>query len=164
MSVLSSHWLLRSGPIPCQLHQQWYHTPTFWLPQLQLDSSLFCSQGQIHWVAAAHGVDVSQAPAFWQIDQYVIKVAYCEVVNLLEGKADSDGTLEDDVRWYKGRQWVPDSMDFRMMILQQECDSNVAGHMGQEKTIELVWRNFFWQLMDQWIEECVRSRHHSQKN
>jgi len=67
----------------------------------------------------------------------------------LEGKADTDVTLEDEVLWYKGRLWVPDSMDLRKMIFQEEHDSNVAGHMGQVKTIELVRRNFFWPQMDQ---------------
>jgi len=36
--------------------------------------------------------------------------------------------------------------------------------MGQEKTIELVWRNFFWPQPDQWIEYYVRSCPDCQKN
>jgi len=83
---------------------------------------------------------------------------------VLEGKADADVTLEDEVLWYKGRLWVPDSVDLRKMILQEEHDSKVAGHMGQEKMIELVRRNFFWPQMDQWIEDYVRSCPECQKN
>ena len=33
-------------------------------------------------------------------------------------------------------------------ILESEHDSKVAGHFGQEKTIELVRRNFWWPRMD----------------
>jgi len=66
----------------------------------------------------------------------------------LKGKADEDVTLEDEVLWYKGRPWVPDSVDLRKMILQEKHDSKVAGHMGQKKTIELVRGNFFWPQMD----------------
>lgn len=82
----------------------------------------------------------------------------------LQGNADADVILEDDVLWYKGRLWVPDSVDLRKMILQEEHDSKVAGHMGQEKTIELVSRHFFWPQMDQWIEDYVRSCPDCQKN
>jgi len=56
----------------------------------------------------------------------------------LEAKADADITLEDEVLWFKGRLWAPDSVDLRKMILQQVYDCKVAGHMGLEKTIELV--------------------------
>jgi len=55
-------------------------------------------------------------------------------------------------------------MDLRKMILQEEHDSKVAGHMGQEKTIELVQRNFFWPQMDQWIEDYFCSCPDCQKN
>jgi len=82
----------------------------------------------------------------------------------LEGQADTDVTLEDEVLWYKGRQWVPNSIDHRKMILHEEHESKVAGHMGQETTSEFVWRNFFWPQMDQWIEDNVRSGPNSQKN
>jgi hypothetical protein len=82
----------------------------------------------------------------------------------LEGKAGTDVTLEDEVLWYKGRIWVPDSVDLWKMILQDEHDSKVAGHMGQEKMIELVRRNFFWPQMDQWIEDYVHSCPDCQRN
>jgi len=83
---------------------------------------------------------------------------------VLEGKADADVTLEDEVLWNKGRLWVPNSVDLRKMILQEEHDSKVAGHMGQKKTIELVQRTFFWHQMDHWIEDYVRSCPDCQKN
>jgi len=51
---------------------------------------------------------------------------------LLEGKADADVILEDEVLWYKGRLWVPDSVDLRKIIPQEDHDSEVAGHMGLE--------------------------------
>jgi len=73
------------------------------------------------------------------------------------GTADTDVTLEDEVLWYLGKLWVPNSVDLWKMILQEEHDSKGAGDMGPEKTIELVSRNFFWPQMDQWIEDYVRS-------
>jgi len=56
----------------------------------------------------------------------------------LEEKPDADVILEDEVIGYKGRLLVPDSVNLRKMILKEEHNSNVAGHMGQEKMIELA--------------------------
>jgi len=75
----------------------------------------------------------------------------------LEGKVDTDVILEDEVLWYKGRLWVPNSVDFRKMIPQEEHDSKVAGHIGKEETIELLLRNLFGPQMDRWIEDYVRA-------
>jgi len=71
---------------------------------------------------------------------------------VLEGKADADVTQEDEVLRYRGRLWVPDSVDLRKMLLQEQYDSKVAGHISQEKTIELVWNNFFRPNIDSWNE------------
>ena len=73
----------------------------------------------------------------------------------LKGRADVDVTHDDEVLWYKRRIWVPDSMDLRKMILQDEQDSKVAGRMGPGKMIELVRRNFFSPQVDHWIEDYV---------
>ena len=35
-------------------------------------------------------------------------------------------------------------------------DSKVAGHFRQEKTIELVTRNFHWEKLNEWINDYVR--------
>ena len=54
-------------------------------------------------------------------------------------------------------------------ILESEHDSKVAGHFGQEKTIELVRRNIWWPEMDtdimKYVQACPdcqgdKSRHH----
>jgi len=82
----------------------------------------------------------------------------------MDGKADPAVKREDEVLWYNGMLRVPDSMDLRQMILHEEHDSEVAGHMGQEKMIELVRRNFFWPQMDQWIQDYVNSCPDCQKN
>jgi len=83
---------------------------------------------------------------------------------VLEQKADSDVTLEYNVRWYKERLRVPDSVDFRKVITQEKYNSNVAAHMDQEKMIQLVRRNFLWPIMDQWSKDYIRSCTDWQKN
>jgi hypothetical protein len=59
--------------------------------------------------------------------------------------------------YYEGRLWIPDEESLQKEILESEHDSKVAGHMGQDKTVELVRQNFFWPEMDKEICEYVAS-------
>jgi len=70
-----------------------------------------------------------------------------------------DGSLN-----YKGRLYTPDSLELKRTIVSKEHDTLVAGHMGQDKTVELVRRNFFWPQMDSWIRHCVGSCEDCQKD
>ena len=54
----------------------------------------------------------------------------------------------DSSLYYKGRLYIPDSQELKRTIMSKEHDILVAGHMGQDKTVELVRRNFFWPQMD----------------
>jgi len=41
--------------------------------------------------------------------------------------------------------------------MESEHDTKVAGHMEQDKTIELIRRNFWWPKMNERIIEFIRS-------
>jgi len=49
-------------------------------------------------------------------------------------------------------------------ILKSERDLKVAGHMGQDKTSELIRRNFWWPKMNERLIDFVRSCLECQKN
>jgi len=53
--------------------------------------------------------------------------------------------------YYEGCLYIPDSLELKRTIVSKEHDTLVAGYMGQDKTVELVGRNFFWPQMDSWI-------------
>ena len=53
---------------------------------------------------------------------------------------EHDGCLYDTF----GRLYVPESNILRMEIIQKHHNSSVAGHLGYEKTIELLQRNYWW--------------------
>jgi len=42
-------------------------------------------------------------------------------------------------------------------VMESERDTKVAGHRGQDKTIELIRRNFWWPKMNERIIDFVRS-------
>ena len=61
----------------------------------------------------------------------------------------------NDILHYRGRRYVPKLV--LHTILKSEHDSKVAGHFGEEKTIELVRQNFWWPGMDTDITEYVQA-------
>jgi hypothetical protein len=70
--------------------------------------------------------------------------------------------LQDGLLYRKGLLWVPENA--RNAILHTEHNRPVAGHFGQDKTIELTRWNFWWPKMDQEIIEYVRSCLECQKD
>ena len=64
----------------------------------------------------------------------------------------------------KGKVWILSDPLLRKLIMESEHDSHMAGHMGMDKTMEMVNRNFYWPEMAKDIEDYVRSCEDYQKN
>lgn len=77
---------------------------------------------------------------------------------------DQHGKVEDGLLYHKGRLWVPDDDALKLTILQSEHDTKVAGHMGMDRTTDLIRRNFWWPRMDEAIREYVRGCLECQQN
>jgi len=69
---------------------------------------------------------------------------------------------ENELLYRKNLLWVPERLVGK--ILESEHDTKVAGHMGQDKTIELIRRNFWWPKMNERIIDFVQSRPECQQN
>ena len=72
--------------------------------------------------------------------------------------------LEDGLIYYKNRLFIRSNKELLTEIAKGCHDSKVAGHFGQEKTIELVTRNFYWEKLTDWINDYVRSCDECQPN
>jgi hypothetical protein len=82
------------------------------------------------------------------------------------GRKAGKGTLglRDGLVYRKGLLWIPDNKDLIQKILESEHDTKVARYMGQDKTIKLIRRNFWWPKMDERIIDFVRSCTECQRN
>jgi len=82
-----------------------------------------------------------------------------ELVRLRESrKRMPDEWIEKDgLLYYKNRLYIPESEALQTEIGQGCHDWLVAGHFGQEKTIEIVTRDFYWKRFADWIRDYVRS-------
>ncbi|MBW0526062.1 hypothetical protein O181_065777 [Austropuccinia psidii MF-1] len=58
---------------------------------------------------------------------------------------------------FKDRVVIPNNEEIQLNILQKRHDSSLAGHPGQEKTLKLIQRNFYWAGMNQFIKDYVSS-------
>ena len=82
----------------------------------------------------------------------------------LEGKLAADITYKDRMLFRTGKVWIPQDPSLKKLIMESEHDSQVAGHMGMDKTIELIDWNFYWPSMNTGIEDFVRSCEDCQRN
>src|SRR5258706_3965728 len=90
---------------------------------------------------------------------------YLNGLKLLEEQPDQAPehlTEENGILHYKQRLYLPDPLVPE--ILQSEHDSKIAGHFGQDKTIELIRRNFWWPGMDNDIIKYIQSCPDCQSN
>jgi hypothetical protein len=53
--------------------------------------------------------------------------------------------------------YVPNDTAIKLQLLRDHHDSPLAGHHGQEKTYELLSRNYIWSNMRQFVNEYVNS-------
>ena len=58
---------------------------------------------------------------------------------------------------YDGRVYVPAVDQIKVDILREHHDAKTAGHLGQEKTLELLTRSYYWPRMRQFVNEYVNT-------
>jgi len=71
-------------------------------------------------------------------------------------------SYENNLLYRRNLLWVPKGLVQR--IIESEHNTKVTGHMGQDKTIELIRQNFWWPKMNERIINFVRSYPKCQQN
>ena len=56
----------------------------------------------------------------------------------------------------KGKIYVPCARELRIKVLQENHDSPCAGHPGQDKTVQLVRRTFWWPHLHRDVHKYVQ--------
>ena len=71
---------------------------------------------------------------------------------------DEEWQIEERLVLKEGRVYVPKDEKLRVEIIQLHHDIPIAGHRGQQKTVELVTRNYWWpgvtKEVKQYVEGC----------
>lgn len=66
--------------------------------------------------------------------------------------SSTDGLLR-----FKGKIFVPDQKDLRLRVLQDKHDHILAGHFGQNKTLELVQREYYWPDLRDFVQSFAKT-------
>ena len=75
-----------------------------------------------------------------------------------EGKElPNQWTISDNLLYYKNRLYIPANEGLQTLIAKGCHDSQVAGHFGQEKMLEIITRDFYWKGLTDWVKDYVRS-------
>ncbi|MBW0477896.1 hypothetical protein O181_017611 [Austropuccinia psidii MF-1] len=85
---------------------------------------------------------------------------YQEILKkLARGESVPDYCLEPQAKLllFKDRVVIPCNEEIQLNILQKRHDSPLDGHPGQEKTLKLIKRYFYWAGMNQFIKDHVSS-------
>ena len=90
-----------------------------------------------------------------QDDQYQRLFRQVETQSRTDFKV-RDNLLYKEEKPSPPRLYVPDST-LRTDLLQEAHDSPTSGHLGRDKTYELLSRTFYWPGMRKFVEEYVRS-------
>src|SRR5262245_55394738 len=88
------------------------------------------------------------------------------VQSLTSGNSDPRWSIDDNgLLRHDNRIWVPDLDDLRLRILQYKHDHIISGHFGQNKTIELIRREYVWPKLRTFVKDfcktcvtCLRSK------
>ena len=77
-----------------------------------------------------------------------------EVIQALER---NDGTTweEDGLVYMEGRIYVPNNKKVKEEILRENHDSVDVGHLGQQRMLELLKRNYWWPGLKEDVKRYV---------
>jgi len=71
---------------------------------------------------------------------------------------------KDGLLYYKNRLYISNDEGLQTTVAKGCHYSQVAGHFGQEKTLEIVSRDFYWKGLTAWINDYVQSCDECQHN
>ncbi|KAF8750049.1 hypothetical protein RHS01_09512 [Rhizoctonia solani] len=126
-------------------------------PEVMLPSEVFVntSEEEVEIVTEIHS-KLREDPSLEPIIQFLTE----DVENAPPSiqKAYWDYNWEEDLLWYRRKLVVLDSEPLKEQLLREFHDSPLAGHPGQQQTLELLNRNYRWPGMKssakEWVECC----------
>ena len=69
---------------------------------------------------------------------------------------------EQGIIYHDEQVYVPEAL--RIQVMEENHDAPLVGHYGQDRTLELVKRTYFWPGMQSSIRDYVRACQHCQRN
>jgi len=80
-----------------------------------------------------------------------------ETLTKEEKELPKQWSISEGLLYYKDRLFIPDNEDLQTLIAKSCQGSKIAGHFGQEKTLDIIIRDFYWKKITDWVNDYVRS-------
>jgi len=80
-----------------------------------------------------------------------------ETLTKEEKELPKQWSISEGLLYYKDRLFMPHNEDLQTLIAKSCHDSKIAAHFGQEKTLEIITRDFYWKKITDWVNDYVRS-------
>ena len=80
-----------------------------------------------------------------------------EYMKKKEKELPKQWTISDNLLYYKNRLYIPANEDLQTLIAKGYHDSQVAGHFGLDKTLEIITSDVYWKGITNWVNDYVRS-------
>ncbi|QRW20628.1 Retrotransposable element Tf2 protein [Rhizoctonia solani] len=126
-------------------------------PEVMLPAEVFAntSQEELEIVTEVRS-KLREDPSLDSIIQFLTKDADNAPPSIRKAYKDYD--WEEDLLWYRGKLVIPDNEPLKERLLREFHDSPLAGHPGQQRTLELLSCNYWWPGMKstakEWVECC----------
>ena len=78
-----------------------------------------------------------------------------DVIITKKPRLDLHFSIEDELLMWKARWYISKDIDLKNMILQNNDNSNIAGHFGIYKTVQRVKHNYYWHKMEDDVKDCM---------
>jgi hypothetical protein len=73
-------------------------------------------------------------------------------------------TEQEGQVWYRGKRYVPEGDQLRLRLIQEHCDTALAGHPGRAKTFDLLPKQYYWKDMRRQVDQYVQNCHSCQRS
>jgi len=80
-----------------------------------------------------------------------------EILTKEENELPKQWSISEGLLYYKDRLFILDNEDLQTLMAKSCHNSKIAGHFGQEKTLEIITRDFHWKRITDWVNDYVRS-------
>jgi len=80
-----------------------------------------------------------------------------ETLTKEEKELPKQGSISEGLLYDKDRVFIPDNEDLQTLMAKGCHNCRIAGHFGQEKTLEIITQDFYWKRITVWVNHYVRS-------
>jgi len=86
-------------------------------------------------------------------ENWILRKEELESLTKAEMELPKQWSISEGLLYYNDRLFIPDNEDLQIIIAKSCHNSQIEEHFAQEKTLEIIRRDF----LGKWITDCVNN-------